>query len=54
MQKVSPQTAPKLKGAGKRPADAAAAKRLLKLAQANRPPQSWFDQDDRPFEPAKK
>jgi hypothetical protein len=33
--------------------DAAQAQRLLKLAKKNRPPQSWFEQTDCPFEPTK-
>jgi hypothetical protein len=31
----------------------AVAKRLLMLAEMHRPPQAWFEQTDRPFDPSK-
>jgi len=54
MQKVRNKKAAPAAKARKAPrTDAAQAQRLLKLAKKHRPPQSWFDQTDCPFEPTK-
>jgi hypothetical protein len=54
MQKVqNKKAAPVAKSRKRRRSDAEQAKRLLKLAERHRPPQSWFDQTDCPFEPTK-
>jgi len=54
MQKVqNKKTAAAAKPKKPRRTDAAQAQRLLKLAKKHRPPQSWFDQTDCPFEPTK-